>query len=319
MNTQELPEDKIIFLLLLLADILNTITREIIVLATDDGRTAGLATIITYGVEGLIILIIIQLIYVIFLIVTSEDNPARCFNVIMVTTQIIASMLYYYGDNINFILERYGEDLGCGDVCVENNQIAAVITLGLSLILFQVMPGVLRKIAKMNKDWQYEETGWKSALDMLVVIVKIDTVFTVVAIMAQTDEYCNSTDVGLSSSFVIISFLAGLVAMIVYGVFSCVKLDDSDKTKCITLAFFLLLFCFPMYLLADNQQPIDCAFGCDTFTANMTQNEIDCNMRGSAGLRLGFMGVTLLIMIFVPLGLICGSLLSGDTPDAGVM
>ena len=201
----------------------------------------------------------------------------------MVTTQIIASMLYFYGDNINYILERYGENLGCGDVCVENNRIAAVVTLGLSLILFHITPGVLRKIAKMN-DWKYTETGWKSALDMLVIIVKIDTVFTVVAIMAQTDEYCNSTDVGLSWSFVVICFFAGLVAMIVYGVFSCYKLDNSDKCKCITLAFFLLLFCFPMYLLADNQQPIDCAFGCDTFAANMTQNEINCNMRGSAGL-----------------------------------
>ena len=99
-NTQELPEDKIIFLLLLLADILNTITREIIALATDDGRTAGLATIITYGVEGFIILIIIQLIYAIFLVVTSKDKPPPCFIAIMVTAQILASMLYYYGDNI---------------------------------------------------------------------------------------------------------------------------------------------------------------------------------------------------------------------------
>ena len=219
----------------------------------------------------------------------------------------------------NYILERYGEDLGCGDVCVENNRIAAVVTLGLSLILFQVTPGVLRKIAKMNKDWKYEETGWKSALDMLVVIVKIDTVFTVVAIMAQTDEYCNSTDVGLSWSFVIICFFAGLVAMIVYGVFSCYKLHNSDKCKCITLAFFLLLFCFPMYLLEDNQQPIDCAFGCDTFAANMTQNEINCNMRGSAGLRIGFMGVTLLIVIFVPSWLLCGSKYYNDKPDAGII
>ena len=207
------------------------------------------------------------------------------------------------------ILTLFWRDMiwGCGDACVENNRIAAVITLGLSLILFHITPGVLRKIAKLN-DWKNPETGWKSALDMLVVIVKIDTVFTVVAIMAQTDEFCSLKDVVLSFLFVVISFFAGLVAMIVYGAFSCYKLRKIKKIICITIAFafFPLLFCFPMYLLADNQQPIDCAFGCDTFAANMTQNEIDCNMIGSAGLRLGFMGVTLLIVIFVLCGLFIG-------------
>ena len=215
-------------------------------------------------------------------------------------------MLYYYGDNINFILERYGEDLGCGDACIENNRIAAVVTLGMSLILFHITPGILKKIAIMN-DWEDPETGWSYALDMLVVIVKIDTVFTVVAIMAQTGEFCSSVDVGLSWSFVVICFFAGLVAMIVYGVFSCSdKLDNAASSIYINIAFFLLQFCFLVYLLADNQQPLDCAFGCDTFAANMTQNEIDCNMRGSAGLRLGFMGATLLIVIFVSCGLLIG-------------
>ena len=142
-----------------------------------------------------------------FLLDASEDEQHLCLYAIKVLTQTLASTLYNYGENINFILERYGGDLGYGDVCVENNRIAAVITLGLSLILFHITPGVLRKIAKMN-DWKNPETGWKSALDMLVIIVKIDTVFTVVAIMAQTDEFCSLKDVVLSSLFVVISFFS---------------------------------------------------------------------------------------------------------------
>ena len=308
-----------------MADIINTIIREIIVVSTDDGKKGGLATVILYGIEALVVFGVLSPLYVGYMIYSiyaskkiNDDDKLDHYIVttLILSAQTFASMLYFYGDNINYIMERYGEDLGCGEKCVNNNRIAAVVLLGLSLMLFHVVPATLRKIAKMCGIKQ-EQTGWNSALDMVVVIVKIDTVFTTVAIMAQTDEFCNLTDISLSSSFVVISFLVGLYAMIVNGLYSCSKLDEISK--CVTLAFFLLLFCFPMYLLADNQQPIGCAFRCDTFAANMTLNDINCNTTGNAVLRIGFMAVTLLTTIAVPSGLLYCSISNKVRPKAGII
>jgi hypothetical protein len=37
-----------------------------------------------------------------------------------------------------------------------------------------------------------------------------------------------------------------------------------------------LAFGFILYMLADNEQPMDCGFDCDTFAANQTINDLDC-------------------------------------------
>ena len=70
-------------------------------------------------------------------------------NMLLIIAQIIASLLYFYGDNIYFILRRYSEDLNCVGQCFDNNLKAATATLCLSLILFQIFPHASEKVAKM--------------------------------------------------------------------------------------------------------------------------------------------------------------------------
>jgi hypothetical protein len=61
------------------------------------------------------------------------------------------------------------------------------------------------------------------------------------------------------------------------------------------------------YMLADNEQPMDCGFDCDTFTANQTINDLDCvsdcDIQRKSG--LGFMLVTLVIVVIAGLLLFC--------------
>ena len=315
-SVKDIPEDKVIFLLLLCADILNTISRESITIATNDG---GVATVVTYSIWA-VILIILQIVYMIYFMITLvknyDDIGILLLNLVLIISQVVASNLYFYGDNITYIVTRYGEELGCGPGCVERNRIAAVVTLGLSLLAFQVLPPAIKKLSEML-EYDYEETGWNSAMDMIIVIIKIDAIYTAVAVMAQSDEFCSTSDVSLGSSFVVICFFAGLFAMVVNCIYSCVKLKEINKT--ITLVFFLLLFCFPMYLLADNQQPIDCAFGCDTFAANTTLNDISCDMMGNAILRIGFMVVSLAILLFTAFCVLGCSLKKEGLPKAGII
>ena len=293
----------------------NTLLREIItlsVLSTENSKAAAISTIAVFATELLILLIIFPIGYGLYIYKESPEKPViHSFSILL---QTLGAVSYFYGDNINPIMQRYGEELDCDDSCINNNRIAAVMALGLSLIIFYLFPQVTNKISIMIS-WENVGTGWYSAIDMIGIILKLDIVFTIVEIMTQTDEFCSTNDVGLSSPFIVICFFAGVFAMIIYGVYSCVKLDNSDKCKCITFAFFLLVFCLPMYLLADNQQPLDCAFGCDTFAANMTENEINCEMYGNSGLRIGFTTLSFLIVIFTPLAFGCCHICHEEVPD----
>ena len=80
--------------------------------------------------------------------------------------QSFGAALFYYGDNINDIMESYGEDLGCKEDCLRNNRIAAIITLGGAFIILQFGPQILVCI----RENEHQETIWYSALDMIVII-----------------------------------------------------------------------------------------------------------------------------------------------------
>ena len=313
MQGKELPEyskgSEGILIFVLLCDMLNTAIREIISLSAqneEDRQPAALATVILFGLVVVLFfgsLAIINLVYLCYN--ESDDLPIK---IAILVVEIIGSILYFYGDNIGFIFDQYGEILGCGQQCVENNRIAAVITLGLALIFYHLFPPCLIKAAKMF-DLEGETTAWYSATDMFTSILKIDSLFTVVAIMAQTDEFCGRTDLSISIAFLVLCFIVGIGLLVTYCSFSSYILKDNRDTETwwwiVPFAFILLSLCFPMYVLADNLQPLDCAFGCDSFAANQTQNAIGCNAVANSALRLGFTLFTFITVSILSLLLFC--------------
>lgn len=226
-----------------------------------------------------------------------------------------AAALYIYGDNINYIMQRYGEELGCGEQCVTNNRIAAVISLGTALIILELFPPAIHKFIKIV-EWEDTRSTWYSSLDMITIILRVDVLYTAVAIFAQTDEFCGHTDKALSASFITLCIIVGLSIMVINCVYSMKKVKNDDNAvfymvgTCVPLAFSLIMF-----MLADNEQPIDCAFICDSFAANQTLNDLSCNIQGTSGLRLGFMLVTFTIIVVVGFVLFCKGILSEDNDD----
>ena len=59
----------------------------------------------------------------------------------------------------------------------------------------------------------------------------------------------------------------------------------------------IVTICLPFYLLADNFQPLDCAFSCDTIVANATISTTTCNRMANSAVRLGFTLTTLIIVL----------------------
>lgn len=282
---------------MLVLDILNSIVRELIAVAATDDRTAGIATVVCFSVLGLLLIGLSP-----FALCFSTVNPPILSAWLM---QLFALVLYFYGDNIGYILQRYGEVLGCGDQCVENNRIAAVVLLGSAIIILQIIPPLLKDIAVMVKDvYQYKHGGWYQALDMLALLVRIDSIFTIIAVMTQTTAYCGLTDRSLGWSFFVICCIAGIAGLIISSMYAAYKVDKEHSVRSLpamsatlVLVVILLSISLSLYILADNQQPLDCVWGCDSYTDNTTVavatgTGIECNMKANSGTRLGFMTVT---------------------------
>ncbi len=300
----EVPDGGAILVFVLLADMLHTIISEIISLSTD-GRQAAIATISTFVLIVILVFGTLVFFNLVYIYCCDEDIEIK---IILLVAQTIGALFYFYGDNITKIINQYGEELGCGSRCRENNRIAATICLGIALLFYQLVPPCLHKLQVIEGSDSSSEK-WYSASDMMVTIVKIDALYTVVAVMAQTEDFCSLSDLSISVSFLLISFIAGIILLVVYCIIYSITLSDDKNAEDYFwvpwVAFILLAICFPMYVLADNAQPLDCAFGCDTFASNQTINDIGCNQVGNSELRLGFTLVSFIIVSSLSIVLSC--------------
>ena len=313
-----------------------TIIREIISLTAVNQQVAGRAALAMLIILKFITLLIFPglvhvVIYHYFIEEKARKKRITRFHALLVFVQVIGILLFTYGDDIGNITLMYGEVLGCDSHCIENNKIAAAIAIGLSLFIFHILPQGFHNIAKQyknNKDTDkikisdyklFEGTRWFYTLEMLITIIKIDSLYTAVAITTQTDGFCSSIDEGLSIGFFIISWLLGAFHMIANGKYSH-TLDLKGKYRTIHNIGVLILamVCLLLYLLADNHQPFDCFFECDTFATDLTTNRLSfnstlgcyttsntapnnqaCNRIGNSITRLLFMITVLLLILIV--------------------
>ena len=314
---------------MLLADMLNTIFREVTALSThsnESQRDAAISNVALLTIIGLIIFPGAKIYLSVLYHWCEDDYPDECTTwrrVIISVVQTLGAMLYIYGDNIGYILHNYSEELGCGEQCVANNRIGAVITLGLALIILQLFPVALKKLDVVIKEpdgfdcskWNDKTSKWNSGLDLITIIVKIDILYTAIAVMTQTNEFCGHIDLALSSTFIAASMLIGIAIMIVDFFYSGVKIDNDNSLFILVPTLVLMALSLCMYLLADNAQPLDCGFGCDTFAANQTMNIISCNAQANRGLRFGFTFVTFIMVISLALIWICIVMRSDKTVE----
>ena len=217
--------------------------------------------------------------------------------------QTIGALLYFYGDNIIHVMENYGEDLECGPICQSNNHIAAAFSLGLALIIIQIVPSMLHKsflICYKNKERE-ENNPWFPAVDMITIFLKIDTLYSAVLVMAVSPEFCSEPDIAVSVSFMIVCVVVGLTAEIIYFIYALTGYANREKDKVfyglVIVGFILIIICFPLYMMADNHQPLDCAFGCDSFAVNTTVNDVMCNQTANSAVRLTFNSVSFIFVL----------------------
>lgn len=130
----------------MLTDLINSAFREAFLLSIPGKQAAGITT--TVLLVALIIGFLIgTLIYILYLFLHKKEK----YKAAIALVEAIGAPFYFYGDNIGYIIDRYGDALQCGQRCAENNGIAATITLGISLMLFELLPAWIQSFADYNE------------------------------------------------------------------------------------------------------------------------------------------------------------------------
>ena len=287
-------ESKGLFVIVLLATILDNIIQEIIIVSNGSREPSATAAVVVFVLVAILFfgsLVIVHFVYMCIL-----KHHYSCF--ITSFIQTIGAILYYYGNNITGLIYTYNQALGCDKECVINNRIAAVFSLGMALIIFKLVPPIVGKFKKESSKKKIPD--WFSALDMITVMVKVDALYSTVVVSVNTEEFCGRADVATATAFISLSVIVGVAAEVAYWVYAL----TTDKTKntlftCLTtVGLFAFILCFPLYILADNHQPLDCAFGCDSFAVNLTmiEHSLSCNRSLNSGVRLGFNTITFIVV-----------------------
>lgn len=287
-SLQEILEHKYMLLILLSLDIVYNIVRETIASTVSDVHAASIITVISFCLIGCS-LISLAIIGLRFTTVTSASFAAWLL-------QLLAVVLYFYGDNIDYILQRYGDELHCGETCQERNWIAAKLFLGTALTTLYIIPLLYKDTVKLPGS-TYKCGWWHYALSMVTILVKVDMIYSALVPMPPSSSNCDSMVVTLSSSFFVILSIIGCAGIVINCRYTKYAINTNDKKKdrkcdiSLFIVGILLFLCLPLYLLSDNQQPIDCIFGCDSFAFNTTMTN-GCDMKTNSVLRLSLMGWT---------------------------
>lgn len=275
----------------------NTIFRELILVSgSNESKGGAIAALVFYVLIFFILLILLTVAFVYELM--QRESP----KVFKSALYCVGAAVYYYGDNIDYVMYQYGEVLGCYQGCYNNIKTSALIFLGASLTCYHLFPPLVKKFIKLikendddddNDDNQNKNTI-KNFADIMAVIPKVDVMFTAVMIATQTNQ-CDKAGLTFSSSFITVSIVLGIFLIICHCICA---FHDKYFVFLIVLSCVLALV-FPFYMLADNVQPFNCAFGCNYLATNVTAEFEGCNAKLNSGIRFFLMTFVFLVIIFV--------------------
>ena len=299
-------ESRALFVIILLANMLYNIIQEIITLSNGSRQASATAAMVMFVLVAALFTGSLTIVHFVYLCVLKHHYTSFIISSIIT----IGGILNYYGDNILDLIYEYDPELDCDETCVENFRTSAVFSLGLSLIIFRVVLPIVQKFSK-KRHAKKKTPNWISALDMITILVTMDTLYSAVVMIANSEEFCGRADTAIATSFICLSVIVGVAAEVAYWVHAqrTNKRKDLLFTCLTTIGLLAFILCYPLFLLADNHQPLDCAFGCDSYAANETAEDLaGCNQNLNSGVRLGFITISFIVMSsFSVLFFVCNS------------
>ena len=275
-------------MLIFLVDILNTLIRECAALSCQSKEGCIFNGVIGTLV-GLLILYILSIIAILIIVYRLNKRAVLC----MIMLESAGAVCYFIGDNIKYISEVKSK---CDINCRKKVGIASVALLGASLVVFLVIPLIYKKCKKMvmkgvkccpcptcdlnlgclctstrdrsseeeasrDESSEKERSGWYNVLEMFVIAVKMDAVYSIIEHASNIDvgDFCKENRLGLTITFLVILSLTGILLLFVHARYTCYKNFEDKCSQDITCVSVLMIITIPLYILEDNAQPLVCA------------------------------------------------------------
>ena len=311
---QQVPENRIILLTTLLVEMVYCILQDINLALGPCGVAIILFVVLEYTI------LIIGFVCFLCPLLWKLKGRHRWKYSVPLVIQFVGALLYLYGDNIPQLVNRYGSELGCGEVCRQNNNIAGIISLGVALLIFKLGTKIWENIynywyrteIERGDEPKSEESKfllWPT--EMITYVVKIDAVYSALLAMEQSSDPCSEFHLSVSISLLVICVVAWIPASFTYSLsayeFPQKKIQYICPSICPSIFASLTLV---LYMLADNDLPLGCAFKCDAPVnatdkcMTTTMDDLSCRDPINYWIRFVFMAVAL-ISIIAAIACIC--------------
>ena len=277
----------------------------------------------------MIIFIVISLIVIFGTIISRERIISKKgktdFPTIVVAHVLtaLAGVSYLLGNRIGIIFAFYGQYLNCDDECRD-----ILIEMSHTLIIFSILmltltPPFVNKInvltihvvkdtdsIKKNKDRLW--SPWKILAQSLALMLELDAWFTAVSGIPEKEApiHCPIYQMFLEWSLFVISLIIWAILLVVIGLPGIIKAyrtkENGHKAVILFIILALIWVASGGYILADNTQPLGCAFGCytDLPYLNINDTSIDCHYEAFHSTRATILFIILIFSTSLTITLI---------------
>ena len=276
------------------------------------GSTAWITVIVCGLLASLLLLIAI-----LTLCVTSV-RPCSLMAWIL---QLLAIMMFYFGDKAPYIVHLYGNELNCNSSCQSNVQVWAIVALAMGLFILHNTP-LLHHHKSRRYGAKYKQQWWEHAYSMIAIFLGTDIMYSL--LIAFTSISNDSTPKAFLSMLFLVSLFvvgsAGIVINCSYAQLSAAT-TSSRKNKCdcsLTIVALILVPSLLFYLLSDNVDPLFSIFGCSHAVGYGSGHGEECDMKKVKVIRVALMmipGVTIALAFIILCCKWCGDKHKDDDPE----
>ena len=247
--------------LVVIMDMLNTISRAAIgISSNDDIETKPKAALGIIGsLWGIMLIIIIMYSLKIF------NCLCHCsWEMVIVIFQSATVCLFFLGDNLYYVMNRYGGCLpDCDSDCVKRSSFCGTACSAGAAICYVIAKFIQEHTGLDNED------NFLDFKSMIAVIAQMDLLYTI-----ATSEITGISEVAVNSTILIVVIIIGSSFIMSKAI---KQWKQHGNLRVIVIMTIFICISLVFHTLGDNPQPLDSIPGimCITDNFNSTENCLD--------------------------------------------
>ena len=203
----------------------------------------------------------------VLMIIASYQEKGLVYRISVFLPPLLVASLYYFGDNIDYFTSMYGEAFECDENCLQKLVVVKQVCLGVAILFIHTIPFL------DHKPHLDEKRSVRYVLNIVNVLVKVDMIYSIVTTTIILPGGDCSVTKTLSFTFFCLATVIGWVSILRQRKKGAAVIFNKDEYKSVyrshtnRFGVSLLLVSLPLFLLADNQQPLQCQLVNTTYAA----------------------------------------------------